>query len=378
VKFNGSGSGLIQVAKERARFQNLIVDMSGAYVRPDVTYQSIHCNNLDIVAGTLKIAGYRVDVDNNMNIYGNLTMDDVSDTLNIGNNITWKAGSTDNITAGVINVDYMWTFEDGTSAQLGTGNKVCFSDPGISLLYCTDANASIGNVDVCKAPSTGSNTYVHSSSTYPVNISGNLTVMNGNQLHVQSRDLTVQGWLSGEPGSEIDLGSGGDLVNNLGFIHEGSLAINGGNVLLHGLFENSAGSLTTISSGSLVNDAAYLAGTTVDIDGSLTMTGGTLEITNNTIQFTNTFNGSISGGTIRTGASFFAINDVFQPSGGKVELIGSNPASIGLDDDCYFYDLTYNKPGIIMSATSGFSVKHEMRVAAGTFNTNGMGISVGP
>ncbi len=167
-------------------------------------------------------------------------------------------------------------------------------------------------------------------------------------------------------------------MNALGFIHNGSLTTNGGNVLLHGLFDQSSGSMTSISSGTLVSDAAYLVGTTVDMDGSLTMSGGTLEITNNSINFTSTFNGTISGGTVRTGASFFAVNDVFQPTGGTVELIGTNPASIGLDDDSYFYDLVYNKPGITTAATSGFSVKHEMKVSTGTFNTNGMGIGVGP
>jgi hypothetical protein len=379
VKLNGSNSGMIQSVRERARFQNLVVDMSGIYVIPDATFQSIHCYNLDINSGTLKIGSYRVDVDNNMTITGNLTMDDVSDTLNIGNNMTWNAGSTDNITAGVITVDYILTFENGTSAQLGTGNTVVFNNPGSSFIYCKDADASIGNVDVCKAPSTASDTYIHGSSSFPVLITGNLTVRNGNQFHVQTRDLNVQGWLSIETGAELDLLSGGDLVNTLGFVHNGSLAANGGNVLLHGLFEQSSGSVTNITSGSLVNDATYSAGTTVDMDGSLTLSGGALEITNNSIYFTSTFNGNILGGNIRTGASFYAINDVFQPTGGKVELIGTNPAGISLDDDSFFYDLVCNKPGITMNATSGFSVKHEMKVTTGsTFNTNGMGINLGP
>ncbi|NTV83364.1 MAG: hypothetical protein HGA23_03560, partial [Bacteroidales bacterium] len=365
VKLNGSGSGMIQTVKERARFQNLAIESTGgSYAIPDATYQVIRCYNLDINSGTLKIGSYRVDVDNNMTITGNLTMDDASDTLNIGYGINWRPGSADNVTAGIINVAFTWTFENGTSAQLGTGNTVRFPGTGSTYIYSKDENASIGNVDFCKVPSTGSDIFIQSSSTYPLQVAGNMTVRNGNQFHIQSKSMTVQGWLNGEAGSEIDLNSGGSLVNTLGFVHNGSLATNGGNVLLHGLFEQSAGSVTTISSGSLVNDAAYLAGTTVDIDGMLTLSGGTLEITNNTIQFTNTFNGSISGGTIRTGASFFAINDVFQPSGGKVEMIGTNPASIGLDDDSYFYDLVINKPGITMAATSGFSVKHDLKVSA--------------
>ena len=378
VKFNADVAGTNQVVKERATFRNLVIEMTGLYVTPDPVYQSIHAYNLDINTGTLNIASYRVDVDYNMSISGNLMMTDASDTLNVGNDMTWKAGSSDNVTAGIITIDNTLIFNDGTTAQLGTGNTVVFNDPGTSFIYCKDADATIGNIDICKVPSASSDTYIHGSSTFPVNITGNLTIRNGNQFHIQTRDLLVQGWLTDETGAEIDLMSGGELINNHGFIHGGSLTVGGGNVILHGLFEPSAESVLNLAIGNLVCDAPYVSGTTVEMDGTLNMSGGTLEISNNSVSFTSTFNCNIFGGTIKTGASFSAINDVFRPSGGKVELTGTNPAGIGLDDDSYFFDLVYNKPGVTTPATSGFSVKHDLKVSAGMFNTNGMGINVGP
>jgi hypothetical protein len=375
VVFNATVPGQVQAVREKARFRNLKVSTAGAYVRPDVTYQRIWCYNLDVLAGSLNVATYRVDVDYNATISGNLIMEDPSDTLNIGNNITWYSGSTAQVTAGTITVDVYWIFNDGTSAQLGTGNTVCFNDPGPSYLYCKDADACLGNVDLCKAPSSSAGTYIYTSSTQPVRVAGNLTLRNGNQFHTYNKDITILGQFINEAGSEIEVSTNGDVLNTLDFTLNGSMTVNGGNMLVHGAFAQSPGSQLTISSGTFICDQAYTAARSLyTMDGGLTMSNGLLEITHNHLNLGTGFIDNISGGTIRVGGTFNASSNVFQPTGGTVELAaysGGGVPYIDLHTGNWCHNLVLNGNttwNIGGAGPSQLTVNQDLTINSGSFN----------
>ncbi len=122
VIFNGTDPGTLQQVEESEYFNDIVINSGAAYVRPSDGIP-ICCKNMDIVAGKLKISSYKVVVDEDLNISDRLEMSSPDDTL-IVNNITWETGSSDIVTDGKIFVSGDWTFNNGTSTQLGTGNTV--------------------------------------------------------------------------------------------------------------------------------------------------------------------------------------------------------------------------------------------------------------
>jgi len=115
--------------------------------------------------------------------------------------------------------------------------------------------------------------------------------------------------------------------------------------------------------------------------GSLTMSGGILDFKDVGITFyNNSFTENITGGILRSAGNIdsFTGTNFFTPSGGKVEMTGISNANITMQNTCYFHDLQISKsPGIIVYANSDITVKNELKVSTGTFNTNNYLITVG-
>ncbi len=84
-----------------------------------------------------------------------------------------------------------------------------------------------------------------------------------------------------------------------------------------------------------------------DAPASLTMTGGVLDFTTPGVFIGAGYPVSteISGGTIRTSGNFRVSNPGFMPSGGIVELSGTEPVFIKTTNNAHVFDLIINKNG---------------------------------
>jgi hypothetical protein len=327
----------IKIYDPDSYFSNFNVDAGASGSMLNSTYD-LNTTNSFLVYGTFNNYGKTVTA-TYMDVYGTMNIDSglvtVTDngpyfhnsgilnmtggTIDAGDAFYWYSGSAGTASGGAIYAEENWVFYDGCNVQLGTGNTVFFDQDYASLIKCQDSDASFGTVDLSKPVSTSSDTYIDAASTYPMLVAGNLYLRNGNQFHLQGEDLTVQGSLVNETGSEMDMITGADFINNLDYTLNGSLTNSGGNVLVHGTIAESATGILTISGGSFIADKAYSS--SVMMNGTLNLSNGIFEVTHNPLQLTNTFVDNITGGVINVGATFTAADNVFQPSGGTVHLL---------------------------------------------------------
>jgi len=249
-------------------------------------------------------------------------------------NIYWESGSTANIDSGEIST-HNWVFDNGTSAQLGTGNT--------AFVYYSigsyDDNASFGNLiilpDNKKSPDGKTN--------YPIRVSGNCLMKSG----ISSKSyvpLYIEGSWEIENGAsfKINPDAGTSYCNDL--ILNGSLQVfNNSVVEVHGALDFGVAGKLKLSGGSLVYDAPA-SKSPVNIYGTFVLNDGLFECTNNNLVFYNNSD-TISGGTIRAGGSFIAATSgVFQPTGGVVEMIGSASGQhIQVANGNYLHDLVVNR-----------------------------------
>ena len=304
-------------------------------------YSDLHINNsLDISAGKLRFDGHTVTVDNDVTIYGGLHMDDPDDELIVGDDIIWKSGSySTQVSTGEIHVNGNWTFENGTQAQLGSGNIVRFTGGGPSSIYNYDADASFGSLVIQK--SAGSDTYINGGSIYPVYCTGGFSVELSNEFHIQHEELIVDQGIFIDNLATLDMLGNGSLQDGVYMDVYGTLDIGDGEAIVSGIFALYPTGTLNIVNGSLVcNPSAN--NTNMQIKGDFNLTGdGLFEITNNNIEFFSTANTNITDGTIRVGGNFFATNaGTFQPTGGNVEMSdGYVGGQIFCNDGNSFYNL---------------------------------------
>ncbi len=266
--------------------------------------------------------------------------------IDAGNYIRCYSGSSAAGNGGEIYVEDLIYFYSGSDIGFNSGHTVYFSAPGTSTIYCLDDNASFGTVLCNKTAAAASITVIHSSSTYPMNVAGNLIIRNGNHFNMQGESLNISGQLVSDAGSELIAAAGSNFAAAGDLSLNGVISNTGGNFVIHGDFsETSSGSLDLFG-GSFVCDHALSADRSIySMAGAFTMNDGVLEICHNHLSLTSTFLGSISGGTIRVGGSFMASDNVFQPSGGTVELVsysGMGIPYIDLHNGNWFANLIIN------------------------------------
>ena len=133
-----------------------------------------------------------------------------------------------------------------------------------------------------------------------------------------------------------------------------------------------------ITSGSFIADGPLFAKNWEYIDGHLGLTSGLFEITNNSIQFSATGTSTVSGGIIRSGEAFAAINPGnFLPTGGTVEIVGVGSNTIYCDNGNYFYNLLINRdPAAGSSLYTNITVNNNLTVNSGTLSLNSRTASV--
>jgi len=204
-----------------------------------------------------------------------------------------------------------------------------------------------------------------------------MNVFPNSLFHVQNGDLNVNGTLDVQTGATMRLFYGslvdldGDFTLN-GYVHLDG----GGNFYVHGGFQEAATSHINIQSGSFICDKPYFTTRAIQyLYGTLTMSGGTFEITNNHLSLPATFQDFITGGMIRVGGSFIALDNVFQPSGtNTVELInfsGTGSPYVDLHTGNWFINLTVSGNTSWMIGGSGAStitVKQDLTINSGSLS----------
>jgi len=107
-------------------------------------------NNLEIQSGSFDVTSNQIEVQNNLNIAGELEMTEGASTINVQNNVTFQDGSSANINNGTINVYGNWTFAAGTNAMLENLNTVNLIGDASSLIMNFDDDAEFANLIINK------------------------------------------------------------------------------------------------------------------------------------------------------------------------------------------------------------------------------------
>ncbi len=377
VTFNGTTPGAIQSVRENDYFNDIVINSGSSYVRPSSLGPTIYCENMDIVAGKLKISTYKVVVEEDITISGTLEMSSPDDSL-IVNDIIWESGSSDIVTDGKIFVSGNWTFADGTSAQLGTGNAVYFDGSIASLVLCNDSDAEFGTLIIDKTAGPSADTYIHASSTDIMRVSGDMTVSAGNQFHLQTKDLLVDGTLDIEDAADMDISSGGTLTNNSDFTLNGLLDVDAGDALIHGTFELATTGTLTINGGSFKTDEYTKEKAWRYLRGTFNLSDGLFWISDQSIWISSTCMTTISGGIIRTGIGFSAqYAGTFEPSGGLVELTTYLPSYIYCSNGNYFHDLIIDKGTHTQLLGTDVIVNNDLNILSGALDVNGYDMYIG-
>ncbi|MBS3768253.1 MAG: hypothetical protein KGY75_09090 [Candidatus Cloacimonetes bacterium] len=378
VTFHGGSPGDIHIVRENEYFNDIILNSGTSYMRPSINGDhTIYCKNMDIDNGRLKVAALKIVVDETLNITDELEMTSVDDSLYVGD-INWLSSSSDIVTAGKIFVSGDWTFADGTGAELGSGNEVYFIGAPTQFITCLDSDAEFNDLIIDKSDLAA---WIDDPSTDTMRVAGDMTVTAGDVFQVSEGDLLIEGILDVENGGALYLEhNGGTMTHNSDFSLNGELNINyGGDALFHGVFEVAGSGNLVIGSGNLICDAPYSKDNKVfnNIYGEINMSDGLFEITNNSLQFASGGH-SITGGTIRVGYVFYANNvDVFQPSGGVVEMssayAGGSIVCNNLNNN-YFHDLVIDDDNPL---STDITINNNLEIITGSLNTNGHDITIG-
>nr|NQU88828.1 T9SS type A sorting domain-containing protein [Bacteroidota bacterium] len=397
---------------------DLLSDGSRSYnvsLQSDVTIDK----DLEISAGSFTLNGHELTVDDDCLIYGNLVMDNVSDILNCGNQIFWHDGSTEEVSEGVINLDYRMIFYDGSNIQLGTGNTLNLIGTITTAIRNFSPLAEIGNLNV-DMPGGSGTCYISYTTTHPVNVVGDMYVAAGNLLEIQGYDLIVDGELHIDNTATVSLGDiyeGGYLECNGYFILDGTLNVDyndiigdrlivecddatpskstsienlkkgnitenriwfPGEVSADGNFTfNSTGVINILGGGSFVWGSGSTSGI-FPLAGILNLDDGSFEVPNRHIEFQGMNN--ISGGQIIAGQTIVATDPgTFQPTGGNVELIGSdNLCYIRFENGNFMHSLIVNRVSPIgLHGGSSLEVKNDVDIISGALESRSLPIYVG-
>jgi hypothetical protein len=332
--------------------------------------------NLIIENGIFSLGTRTCDVagSTNINNGGTLAMN------NAGNNLTtpvisWNSGSNTNITAGTFNISNIWDFNEGTNAQIGTGNTAYVNN----MYFPEESTAHFGNLVVSPGGVLLSGDL---RAIYPVNVAGNLTIKNGaNWTFPGPSGMIVSGNSLIESGASLSFNSNA-VFNTTGSLNiSGTLNLNSGaSSLLNGELIFPSTGLLSIANGSFINDRPD-AGVWTNIYGTLNMSSGLFELSNNHPRFFATAATNISGGIFRIGGSFSVTNPgIFQPTGGTFEITGNNANGfVYFNTGNNFHNLVVNRGPIAFSyfvTSDPVTIQNNFTVENGMFRTGTVAVSV--
>jgi len=337
---------------------------------PAINNSTAQCNSVEIQAGaSLEVGNDELIVGYTIDIYGELVMNTSSGKLE-SYWIEWQSGSTDDITAGEIHVDY-WYFQDGTNAQLGTGNTAFIT----SALAAYDADASFGNLEIVPVKSEGT---VDGKGSYPVRISGYCRMQSGTSWASPGIDFIIDGTWEIEDGGSFNFFSGAFATCNSDFTLNGTLYLETAAVaFIHGMFNFASTGVLDIDDATFFCDHTLSSGW-IDLFGDVQMTTGSVEFPDASISFAG--NSTISGGTILAGRAFRSSPaGAYQPTGGTLELVGTESGHyLQIINGNYANNLLVNRsapigvhPGSPLLVQGNMEISSELRAQTNVITVNG-------
>ncbi|MFZ4523012.1 MAG: GEVED domain-containing protein [Bacteroidales bacterium] len=386
-----------------ARFSQILAPGSAsnsALLSTDFTI----ANDLTISSGYFVPNGHSGIVKNYCHVYGSLEMTNAADKLYVGtdsyDNLEFHAGSNSTLSAGEI-YPASWVYSSGAATVNGTaGNTIYFTGTNVTGLDIEGPGSVFGNIDFNK-PSVLS--WLNSYSGNVVELAGNLTMHPDNILSMQGTSMTVHGTVTDDPTSSIYLHQGydnpgsqvnhgamlvppvmhspatiGNFIIDPAFTLNGLLDVADCNALVHGIFHLANTGNLTISSGSFIADASNHAKGWEYLEGHISLASGLFEITHNSIQFADGATSTITGGIMRSGEAFAAINTGnFLPTGGTVEITGTGSNTIYCDGGNFFHNLLINRnAGSSSFLFTPITVNNTLTVNGGYLNFNGNVVNV--
>jgi len=265
------------------------------------------CHNITVETGaSLEIGNNELHVGNIFDNYGELIITNSLAKLYVSI-IYWMSGSTGNITAGEIHGS-VWTWGDA-NVSLGTGNTVFLN----WSLNQYGTLGSFGNLTLY------SGDYVDGSD--PIHVSGNFTAASGSNWDIKT-NMIIDGDWTIENSASLDVIDGAHVTCNSILTLDNELFIfNNSLVTVHGMLNFNSSGFMVIENSTFNCDYALPSGW-INILGGIDMVSGSLEFPDANISFIG--GQYISGGTIVAGRTVHAdLPGVFQPTGGKLELVGS-------------------------------------------------------
>ncbi len=301
-------------------------------------------NTLTIESGSFDLNGHTVTALNDLLIYGSLIMINAADHIIAGDNITWHTGSSSNVTQGAITGGGNWWVYSGTTVQLPasvtTNLRSIYTTDNI---YNADPDFHFGTL-VIDGAGTGSIYTINASSSYPLWITGDLSIGTNYELDVTDQSVTVNGNLNLD--GKLD-------------IHETYVTLDG-----KPYFESTSN--LTIDSGAM-NFYDDSVPRTTYLYGTVNINTGTLQAENNSLTIQSGSVNTLVSGTIICDGINATSAGTFQPAGGTVEIT-SNPAS-----GTYMLSVTNGNwlPELVINTSTGVSLNADLTVKGNIIVTDG-------
>jgi len=263
---------------------------SGYTYYPTVTGGTANCDNLTTGAGTiLKVNTGSLNIGSNLDIFGQLAMDNASGVLSVAGDIYWESGSSANVTAAsVMWISGFWEFRYGCNVQL-TNGFVDFTGSTDTYIRTYAPNCSFNNVGIYKS-------------------AGNFLGLSA----LSNYDLTINGYLGIQPNATLSGASTHSLILKGAFYNNNHFAFNSGTLVFDGGVQSIkpnvgdyVNNLTISSSGAVTFDNTYTS--TLTINGDVLIESGSLNPANNTLQVAGNWTNTVgtAGFTEGTGKVTF-------------------------------------------------------------------------
>ena len=328
--------------------------------------------SLIIQAGTLNLGAYALDVSDDIHVYSTLTGSPAA--IDCGDDFIWFPGSIGNLPTGLIDCGGNWRFEAGSNVNLSGVITTLDSADNVTI-FCGSSSGWFGHLNL-----NGAAIYsLDNLSTNVLNITGNLVISQYKSLNLGTRFATIGGLLNLNVNAGLSIGSGGSCVINGNFVHNGSVDLGQGELIVHGVYTTANTSSMTINSGLFRNDVAWRSDRSViPIRGAIRMYSGTYEITHNSVNIYTHATRIWSGGTFKAGVGFTATESgAFLQNGGTLELFGNDNPALTITGGNYPNNLSINlNPGRTCYLQNAITINGNLLLASGALGTNNHAISI--
>jgi len=296
---------------------------SGYTFSPVIIAGAADCNNITIgTDAVLLIGAAGLTVGGDLDIFGQLAMNNDAGVLTVNNDIYWESTSLANITASAVMWIYGdWEFRIGANVQIASGN-VDFTGSSTAYIRVYSPGCSFNNVGVYKSP--------------------------GCELgfsHLSTNDLVINGYFSIQSNATFGAYSAQATILRGGFFNNSHFHFNSGTLVLDGTAQSIKPNV-----GDYVNNLIFSATVGVSfnnvytntfvVNGDLTIESGVFNPQNNTVEAGGNWTNAVgpagfvegTGTVIFNGGNFhqYCSNEVFnilevdKPLGGALRMDGTN------------------------------------------------------